>query len=159
MALSAEGKYQNFKASLENYVNANLVVTEQLAIDYEGVPFEEADYNEWVQVRIIGTGNWEDLHRSSSTRKKIAQPIVNFNVFVKPESTTKSNRHYQIRDIVAGYFELGSQIDFYDFASEDFTNVLQELTVKEIITDSPIPNDDFRQYNYTVGIEWIQKWT
>jgi len=159
MAINANGKIQNVKASLEKYIGDNLVITEGLTMDFEGKPFEGTGLAEWIEERILGSGS-RDFHRqvSSLTMGQTTQLLVNFNIFVNPDMTTKTNRHYEIRDIVADYFKIGTQIDLYDFSDSDWTTSLQKMEVREIITDRTIPDPNFSMYSFTVGISWLESW-
>ena len=158
MSLDQSGKIQNVKASVEKYIYDRLVTTSGLTIDWEGLPFESSGVSVWVQPRILGTGN-RDFHRqvSGSTLGQTTQVLVNFNVFVNPElMAPRTNRHYQVRDKIANYFCIGKQIDLYDVG--DWASSLQKMEVDEIITDRTIPDPDFYQYNYTIGISWLEMW-
>ena len=159
MALDKHSRSQNVKASLEKYIADNLVTGEGLRVSFEGLSFESATETEWIEETILSFGN-RDYHRQvDSTRKgQTTQVMLNFNIFVVPEKTKRTNRHYELRDKVATYFHLDKQIDLYDFEEGEFTTSLQKLEVREIITDSPIPDENFQQYTYTVGIDWLEKW-
>jgi len=159
MALLSSGKIQNFKASVEKYIQDNLSTTEGFIIHYEGLPFESA-HNEWIEETILGVGDTEYVRGiGGSTNAMLVRPLINFNIYVKKQNTTKTNRHYEIRDILAGYFEIKDGINLYDFSTGDFTNSLQLMHVSEIVTDRPIPSSDFFQYNYSVAVEWRQEFT
>jgi len=159
MARSAQGKIQNVKASLERYIKDKLVTTEGFTVDFEGFPFEGTGLAEWIEERILGPGA-KDFHRqvSSTTIGQTTQIVLNLNIFVNPSKTRRTNRHYEIRDAVIGYFEIGTQIDLYDFSDNDWTTSLQKMEVNETITDRPIPDPDFHQYNLSVGIAWLECW-
>jgi len=159
MALNANGKFQNVKASLEKYIKDNLVTTEGLVVDFEGFPFEGTGRSEWIEERILGPGE-RDYHRqvSSTTTGQTTEIVLNFNIFVNPDKTTKTNRHYEIRDIVADYFKIGTQIDLYDFSNNDWTTSLQKMEVRDVITDRTIPDPSFLQFTFTVGIAWQESW-
>lgn len=162
MTLTNQSKVQNVKASLEKYVGDSFVLTEGLSVDFEGLPFEVAGSSEWVQARFMSSipsdvaSYGRKVANDKTTTKQV---IVSFNIFVNREKARKTNRHYELRDIVASYLELGDQVSLYDFENGNFSDVLQNMTVKEIITDMVIPNDDYYQYNYTVGLEWFSKRT
>jgi len=159
MVITAEGKLQNVKASIEEYIDANLVKVEGLVIDWEGTTFEVANRAEWIQERILGLGEIVQHRHVGVEKGRSCQVMLNFNVFVNRELTTKSNRQYKIRDLIFKYFNEGAQIDLYDYEGGNFTTSLQKMTVRETITDQPIPDETYWQYNVTVGIHWIQKWT
>lgn len=159
MTLSNQGKFQNVKASIEKYIQDNLVTIEGLTVDFEGFPFEGTDTEEWIEERILGKGTG-DFHRqvSSSLMGQTVPVLLNMNVFVNPAKTQKTNRHYEIRDILADYFKIGTQIDLYDFANDNWTSSLQKMEIREIITDRSIPDPNFYMYNFTVSIDWMEKW-
>lgn len=160
MSLTNQSKEQNVKASVEKYISENLAITELLTIDFEGIPFESSGSKEWIQERFMASNSTD----SNSMGRKVGgqktttkQAMISFNIFVNKERATKANRHYELRDKIADYFEVGEGINLYDAENGDFSTVLQVMIVDEIITDMVIPNDDYLQYNYTVGIEWLSK--
>jgi hypothetical protein len=157
MALDKEARIENVKYSIERYLNDNLGST--YTFDWEGAPFETTGVEEWIQERVMGLGGG-DYHRGVSTTQdgQTVPVLLSLNIFVNKEKTVKTNRHYEIRDDVYNYLKIGSQINFYDFASGNTSAVVQIMKVREIITDSPIPDEQFYQYNLTVSIDWLQKW-
>lgn len=162
MTLQASAKSQNLKASIEKYISDNLAIEEELSIDFEGLPFETSHRNEWVQERIMDTSSNTQYNRhvSSQYKGKTSDVLLSLNVFVNKENAIKTNRHFELRDIVAGYFEIGTMINMYDSSKGNFDIVIQKMKVREIVTDSPIPNNEgYLQYNYTVAIEWLQEWS
>jgi len=159
MVLNANGKWQNVKASLEKYIDDNLVIAEGLIVDFEDFPFEGTGQAEWVEERILGPGR-RDYHRqiSSTAIGQTTEIVLNFNIFVNPNKTTKTNRHYEIRDLIASCFKIGTQIDLYDFSNNDWITSLQKMEVRDIITDRTIPDPDFLMYSFTVIIAWLEQW-
>jgi hypothetical protein len=158
MALDKEAKVRNIKYSVERYLNDNLGAT--YTFQWEGAPFESSGVTEWIQetVMIPGSG---DYHRQVSDTQygETKQPVINLNIFVNKEKTTYADRHYQIRDVVFEHLTIGSGVTLYDYAG-GVTNVASQIMkVREIITDQSIPNDDFFQWNLSVAIDWLQKWT
>jgi len=160
MTINAQGKAQNVKASLEHYIHEKLVVTEGLVVDFQGKPFESADQQEWVQERIMGFPN-HDYHRqtTSALEGQTTTVLLNFNIFVNKESPTnrRTNRSYEIRDIVADYFKIGTEIDLYDASNSDWTTSLQKMFVFDVATDAPISDETFEQYSYAVEILWLEQ--
>lgn len=155
----SQSKVQNVKASIENYIGDNLVTTEGLKVNFEGLKFETEGLEEWIQEDIMG--EVPEFHRQVDEDGNFGQTvsiILNFNIFVNKDKTRKTNRHYEIRDIIYNYFYIGAQINLYDFSQGDFNNALQVMKIREIITDMKIPDDNFYQYTFTVGIDWLQKW-
>ena len=159
MTLNAQGKIQNVKASLEKYISENLQVKEGFTMDYEGVPFESAGNNEWIQERILSFGKKDFRRQTSSTglRGYLTLIMLSFNIFVDSENTLRTNRIYEIRDTIMDYFKEGTKISLYDFSTGEWNTILDSLIVRGIETDSPIPNDDLSQYNVTVGIDWLEQ--
>jgi len=150
---------QNVKASIENYIQKKLVLDEELIVQFEGMPFEADGYNEWIREEIVGKTT-EIYFRDAELGYDgvVSGIMLQFNIFVNKEKTSKTNRHYEIRDLIAEHFNLGNKINLYDFQEYDYDNSLQTLAIRDIITDQPIPNDQYHQYNYTVLIHWIEKW-
>jgi hypothetical protein len=159
MSLNSQGKIQNVKASLEKYIYNKLVILEGFSVDFEGFPFEGTSSEEWIEERILGKGVG-DFHRqvSSSAIGQTVPILLNFNVFVDPNKTKRTNRHYEIRDIIANYFKIGTQIDLYDASNGNWATSLQKMEVEEIATDRPIPDPNFHMYNFTVEISWLEQW-
>ncbi|MBW8001770.1 MAG: hypothetical protein FVQ80_07070 [Planctomycetes bacterium] len=159
MVLNAQGKLQNVKASVEKYVNDKLVVTEGFTVNYEGHPFEVASAEEWIDETILGLGDFEYVRGvDSSSFGQLTNVILNFNIFVNKEKTLQSNRHYVIRDIIFDYFKIGTTVNMYDFSEGNFVTVIQTLKVREVVTDSPLVEDNYFRYTLTFGLEWLQKW-
>ena len=84
---------------------------------------------------------------------------MSFNCFVQRDNTTKVVRHYELRDLIYNYFTIGKTIPIYDYNDDDFVNVLDYLKVFEIDTDAPLPNNDWRQYNLTLVLQYTERWT
>ena len=166
----AEGKAQNIKASLEKYIRDNIVLIEGLYVVFEGMPYSNlsqeeevtgrSNREEWIHENILTLRGNSQYHRQVelNTYGETEGVLLDFSIFVNKEKTRKTNRHYEIRDIIAEHFYIGTLIDMYDFASADFNTVLQKLKVHEIITDRVIPNNNYLQYNYTASILWLNKW-
>jgi len=158
-SIDADGMVQNVKASIEKYIANQLVMEEELTIAWEGMQFEPEHMAEWVRERILAFAD-RDYHRqvSDTEEGQTTMVMLSFNIFVNPEKADKTNRHYEIRDKIAEHFHINKTISLYDFSSDDFTDALQTMKVREIITDQPIPNDEWMQFDYTVGISWLEKW-
>ena len=155
-----EGKAQNIKASLEKYIRDNIVLIEGLYVVFEGFPWSSTAQEEWIHENILTLRSNSQYHRQvgENTYGETLEIILDFSIFVNKEKTRKTNRHQELRDIIANYFKVGTEINLYDFASADFNTVLQKLKVHEIITDEVIPNNNYLQYNYTASILWLNKW-
>lgn len=153
-----EGKIQNIKASFEKYIHDNIVMIEGLNVNFEGLPFESEGKVEWIQESMMKGGY--DYHRQVDNENygKTSVIMINFNIFVNKDKVKKTNRHYEIRDIIAEYFKIGTQVDLYDFSQADFNNSLQKMKLREIVTDQVISDNDFYQYNYTCSFDWLEKW-
>ncbi len=160
MAIDKHSKIQNVKASLEKYIADNLVTTEGLRVAFEGVPFESATEDEWIEERIESFGNTDFGRQVDTTRMgQTTQVMLSFNIFVNPDKTIKSNRHYELRDKVLNYFTIGTTINMYDFYNNNFSTVVQILKVRDILTDRAIQDDNFWRYEIVIGVDWLEKWT
>ena len=159
MALNAEGKAQNVKASLERYAHEKLVVDEGLLVHFEGLPFEPEHAEEWVEESILGFVD-QRYHRQvdRDTHGQTTSVLLNFSVFVNRERVLRTNRPHEVRDVIYDYFTVGTEIPLYDFYNQDFENVLDVMTVAEVVTDGPVPNEDYQQWTLTLGVDWLQKW-
>ena len=158
MGLEARGKIENVKASLEKYIYDSLVTASGVSVNMEGLPFEATHRDEWIQENILGVRDWQ-IHKrdGEGMRGQTTQVILNFNIFVNRKETKKANRHYELRDTIATYFNIGTDVDLYDASNSEWLTSLEKLRLREVITDASIPNDNFYQYNYTVGFEWLAK--
>jgi len=156
MALNNEASIENVKYSIERYLSSNL---SGVSFAWEGTPFESRGVPEFVQEQLLGVGTTL-YHRQVGGEKEgqTAEVLLNLNIFVSMEGTTKTNRHYELRDTLYEYLKIGSQIPLYDFASGNTTTAIQTMKVREVVTDTPVPNPDHWQYNLTVAIDWLQKW-
>ena len=159
MALNAEGKAQNVKASLERYAHEKLVVDEGLLVHFEGLPFEPEHAEEWVQESILGFVD-QRYHRQvdDGVFGQTVSVLLNFNVFVNRETVMRTNRPHELRDVIYDYFTVGTEIPLYDFYNQDFSEVLDVMTVAEVVTDGPVPNEDYQQWTLTLSVDWLQKW-
>ena len=161
MARNIEGKIQNVKASIEKYIHDNIVVTDDIKINFEAYPFEISDESEWVNEYFTETRDRE-YHRNVDVGSVYGQtnPLyLTFMIHVVKEKTKKTNRHYEIRDIIANYFSIGSKINLYDFSNNEFNTVIQTMKVREIDLDEALLDErKFYIYNYTVVIDWLEKW-
>jgi len=160
MARNKEGKLQNVKASLEKYVHDNIVCYEDIRVNFEGIIFENDNSPEWVSETILALDD-KVYHRGVDVGVdgQTCSVALNFNIFVVKEKTKKTNRHYEIRDVLADYFYIGKLIPMYDFSNDDFENIIQYLKIREVDTDEPILDQrKYWIYNYMVFIDWQEKW-
>lgn len=159
MVLQKNASIANVKASIEKYIKDNLGITEGLDIDYEETPFEVNHVKEWINPRIIGIGG-RSFHRQTGggLLGQTSEVLLNINIFVNRELTQKTNRIYELRDLIYTYFTIGKEISLYDFNNDDFTNILQTLVVREIITDQVVPAEDYSQYVFACMISWLEQW-
>jgi hypothetical protein len=159
MALNSNGMVQNVKASIEKYIHTHLVMTEGFTLSFEGMQFEPASMSEWIQERILSFTE-EEYHRqvSNTEEGQTTMVMLSFNVFVNPDKADRTNRHYEIRDRIEEYFNIGDSISLYDFNNDDFANALQTMKIRDVITDTAIPNDSWMQYNYTCLVSFLEKW-
>jgi len=154
-------KLDNVKRSVEKFLKDNLETTESLKIDYEAYPFESGatSITEWIQPRLLGFNDppWQPK-ASSNTRGNVASVLLNTNCFVNRENITASDRHYVLRDTVNKYLYSGASIPLRDYAGGTTQPWVCRMYVAGIETDTPIPNDDLLQYNFTVRLQWVRQW-
>lgn len=157
MALNKDGSVENLKYSIERHLKYHLGST--LTFDWEGARFETSGATEWVQERVMGMGAGT-YHRGvgGGLDGQTVPVLLSCNVFVNPNKTTKTNRPYEIRDLLFNKLRTGTTIGFYAFASGSTSTTTQILKVRDVVTDSPVPNDDLLQWNLTVEIDWLEKW-
>ena len=154
MALNSEAKIGNLKRSLDLYVKSNLETTEGLAVDYEGLPFDNTVHNTWVQPRIIGsTETFYPTGKASASGSSYAEQVeilFQVNVFTKQSGATAASTHWDVRDMVAGHFRIGQNITLYE---ETGSTALATMRVREIVNDFSVPETtELFQYVYAVEI-------
>lgn len=159
-SLATQGKVQNFKASIEKYIQDNIETKEEIKVAYEGEKSENFQENEWVEEFIVDIGSGEFGRGGGDEGDAvILMPLIQFNIFVNRGNTKKTNRHYEIRDIVAKYFCIGAEIDLYDFENNNFDDSLQKMKVRTVEDDLTIRDPNYYQYTYSVTIEWLERMT
>ena len=161
MAQHATSIIRNVKASVEKYFKDNLETTESIFISYEGFPFESGATTlyEFIQPRILSINDpsWHP-RASSSTRGNKADFLLNVNCFVNKENITAANRHYVLRDTVNKYLYSGASIPLRDYIGGTTQPWTCLMEVRAIETDTPVPSDNYHQYNYTVRVEFLRQW-
>jgi len=163
MAVHATNSMVNIKASIEKYIYDNLEVTENLTVNYEGLPFESgaSPVTQWIQPRLLDPVDppWKPK-ATASTRGNLTNILLNINCFVKKDLATEADAHYTLRDTVANYFYSGVSIPLRDYVSGTTRPWTTLMVVANVASDTPIPGPDmdYLQYNYSVEIEWIRQW-
>ena len=156
MSIVGTAKITNVKMSLDKYVGDNLGTTENLKVDFEGVPFDNTANTEWIQPRILDFGSTYNRQGSNTEYAESVDIFYNINIFVKKSGVTVSHRHYALRDIVANYFKIGEDIDIKNYA-EGGTTQITNMRVRELVTDSPIPEtNEYYQYSLAYNINWTR---
>ena len=142
MALDANAKMANIKASLDDYCRKTLGTSESLSIDYEGLPFDNASVLEWVMPRIVDTIPTFHRQGSNSQYGEDVNILFHTNIFVKKGGQTTAVRHYIIRDAVASHFRIKQDIPIKNFAAGG--EVIQDnMRVRRIVTDAPLAATGF----------------
>ncbi|HDZ15274.1 hypothetical protein LCGC14_0725790 [marine sediment metagenome] len=153
--LQGLGLLTNVKRSLEKYIHDNLYTTENLSVDFDGVPFDDSAIAEsWLQPRIVNVDR-EYARQASSTKYGNDTDIeLKFSIFVKKSGTTLTHKHYLLRDKVANYFKIGEDIDLKDYVGDSAT--LTNMRVRSISSDFPLP-----ETNELLGYEvsWMINYT
>lgn len=153
--------FRNVKASVEKFLKDNIYTTESIAISYEGMPFESGSslQYEWIQPRLLSfvDPSWQPKS-AALTRGNKASVLLNINCFVNKENITAANRHYALRDICNKYLYSGCSIPLRDYVGGTTRPFECLMYVRQITTDTPVPNKNFSQWNYTVELEWIKQW-
>lgn len=152
MALNSEAKIGNLKRSIDLYVKTNLESTERLAVDYEGVPFDNTVSPNWIQPRIVGTASTfypaGKIGSAGTSYAEQVEVLLQVNVFTKKSGLTCAAAHWDTRDAVAGYFRIGQDINLYEATG---TTVLSSLRVREIVNDFSGP-ETTELYQYVYGV-------
>lgn len=156
MVLNALAKNVNIKRSLEKYFYDNLQVSEGFDIDWEGVKFDDTNSSEWLQPRIIDSDSKYIGHASATEYGEQTDLLFQVNIFVKKVSTSLSDRHYSIRDIIAGYFTIGQTIPIADHVNSSQTTITY-MKVRGIDDDRILPEtQNLYQYIISFNIDYTK---
>jgi hypothetical protein len=123
MALDAATKKRNLTASLEKYIQANLVTTDGLKIGFPGVPFVTRGLTSWAEMNYISImpiieypkGNATDAASDYNLMFQIACFSHRKDSAGKPVNRISL---FTTCDLIEGRFRLGKEIDIYDYASD-----------------------------------------
>ena len=154
MALSG-GSIRNFKRSIEKYINDNLYTIEGIDIDFEGLPFNDTSYTEWIVSRIIDITE-QYLRQGSSTQyAEDTNVLYQFTIYVKKSNITSSDRIYVIRDLIAKYFKINESITLYNYIDDSVS--LNNFRVRKIINDFELPDtNELLQYIFAIEIDYTK---
>jgi hypothetical protein len=160
MATDATMSAENVKASLEKYMYDRFVTVHSLNVHWEGEKdIELGTVDEWVQPRIL-YGEPEFMGYVTSDKKGWNRPIMlNINVFLRKGSTNNMHRLTEMRDTVADYFDLNTEIPLRDYRVASAS--LDSIIVRDIMTDQQVPTGDqlYFQWTYTPILYLVQRWT
>jgi hypothetical protein len=167
MGLTASSRLENLKSSFEVYCQAQLEQTASLAVDYEGMNFDDQALPEWVQPRLIEgirppTLIGRDI--ASGQRAQGIRWLAQVNIFLRQQMSTVAAplaRLHQLRDIVLGAFAEATRIPVGDYAtSRTSPPALGNLVVEEIVTDREVTTeslaDELRQYAIAMTLRWVE---
>lgn len=120
MAIQATQRMQNIQASLETYIQTNLVTADGLKVAFEGVPFESRDLQSWVEMSYLSQDAGQKYrHACSDLKGAEVTLLVQFLCFAKRSTiaTGKPANKFlmaAIRDALCGRFSIGQEIDIKD---------------------------------------------
>lgn len=166
-------KSANIVASLQTFVQSEvaLAMLNTSSIDYGGgLPFQDAERAEWLQVRVPGVARPDYLigpyaHRAGENepdaRGRIVFWMLNINCFVRPQKQTVKNnlRLWTLRDIVTNIFREGLRVPVKDQAGEGET--IGYLFLDEILEDRPVvapEQKDVLQHQLLFSFRWGESW-
>lgn len=158
--LTPTGRYENFKYSIERFINDALGSTHTIA--WEGAPFESS-VSQFIMQSIVDEGE-SMFHRQSASsgaeiRGKTTPIHIGMDVYVKKVETTKTNRHYEIAGRILENMKVGSGVTLYDFFSGNTTNSLGVMKIREVVSARPIPDPDYHRFNLEISVDWLQEWS
>jgi hypothetical protein len=151
---------ENVKASLETYMYAGFVTANGFNVHWEGL--KDLDLNnidEWVQPRIL-YAEPDFMGWVTNTKRGWNRPIIlNINIFLRKGSTNNAHRLTELRDTVAGYFNLGDTIDLSDHRNT--ASYLDSIIVRDLMTDTNVPTGDslYWQWTFSPVLILVQRWT
>ena len=135
---------EHLKISLDLFVSSNLEDREGLAIDYEGLPFNNIEYTSWIQPRIIQIIYDQPPRSEMNTAEFPGNAQVYFSIIIysKKSNIIYSDEHYSIRDAIHQYFKTG---DTYERDGDKFK-------IRDIEIDKPQQDEEFLYYrlNYEI---------
>ncbi len=162
MALDATAKLSNIKKSIYSYFG-DLLAAQGLTVDDEGLMQNLSSSDEWIQMTLLNVEGGEPAGQADSSRFGLwRRGLLNFNIFIKlatlpPTGATTTYRATDIRDIILGQGELGTDITLKDYSSTGAPAV-DVIRIMAINTDRRIPNNQgFYQYNLTLQLLWLEK--
>jgi hypothetical protein len=149
MALTNTQKINNLKTSIDYYIQSQLGST--YSIDYDGVPHDETQVNEWIQPRIIYITADIAGRGGNNALAQETQILLQFNIFVKIGAIEYSDRIFTIRDDLINYFKIGQDIWVYDFdGNPDAGDRIDKMRVRDVVDDMEITGEgiqnDLKQY-------------
>ena len=174
MPLHESAKAANVVGSLQAYVNtelADVLNSSAPAIDYGGgLPFQDSELEEWVQVRAIGPARPAGMAGPYAHRAGESDPdarggelfwVLNVNCFVRPVKLASPNnlRAWTLRDMVLGILAPGTRVTVKDHAGQGET--LGYLFVDDIMDDRALPDmgrPDVVQHNLVFALRWVETW-
>lgn len=146
----------NIKRSFDQYIKVNIETGEGYNVNYEGVPFDDAAIGTWIQPRILDFSR--EYHRQGSGTEYATTNNIFFqiNIFVKKSAVTLADIHYNMRDVVAGYFRIGQDITLRDYIASGSTAICN-MRVRDVVTDTPMPEtNEFLQYAVAWEIDFTE---
>ena len=171
--LHESAKSANVVGSLQKYIQDELAgsLLDSSGIDYGGgIPFQDTNRAEWIQVRVPGVARPDALigpyvHRAGENepdaRGRIVYWMLNINCFVRPAKQASRNnlRLWTLRDVVTGVFREGAVIPVKDHAGEGET--IGYLFLDDIADDRPIldpEQKDIEQHRLLFSFQWGESW-
>jgi hypothetical protein len=129
----------NLKRSIEKYIYDRLYTIDGYAIDFSGLPFDDALVNYWFQPRLVDIRR---KHYRSSSNTEIGNDIeaeYAVRIWVKKSGSTISYQKYLLRDVLMKYFKTGQSIPLYHYTGT--SDLLTYIKVRDLLDDFPIPED------------------
>lgn len=142
MAIDAMARHTNIKASVIDYVNANVVTTDEIDVSFPDVPFDETELDAWARLDFLTITPLFSYRRGNSTDAAHDNLLLLQIAFFSRthDSTgkavpiwTRSN----MRDKVAARFRRGLEITVKDYYNEGNTSV-GVLKVRRVSTDEAV---------------------
>lgn len=140
----------NIKRSFEQYIKSNLGGA-GFNVDYEGLPFDDTAYSEWIRPRIIEMPREYHRQGSSTEYGQTNNVFFSVDINVKKSGATTTDRHYILRDDVVNYFRVGQDVPLRDYAASGST-LICSMRVRDMTDDNSL-EDDPDLLKYKVGFE------
>lgn len=155
MSLDA-GSLFNLYSSLNDYINTSLSgTTENFNLHFNGLPFNNVDKSEWIDVCVLDIQNKYAGKAGQNSYAEDCNVLVQFNIYVKKNDITSSDRAIEIRDKIVNYFPIKQDINIYNY--DDSTSLyLDHFRVRDVIDNKMSEEEDLFEYILSIELDFTK---